>query len=212
MNFLCNGLVALGACALGSVAHGASTLQIDLNGLTATASSAGFSTTFTGTISLAHDANSTMEGIKINGASQTLGAGFVLSSLSGSITTVGGAVTGGSFSVSVFDGSVTDTYSASISAFSGSINTQAGQGFTIDGLTFSGFFSGTSFAGVDVTLWDSNEPLSGSFLNFAFDPGTGTSDSDADLDVFVVAVPLPTGASLGLAGLIGVGAMRRRRR
>jgi hypothetical protein len=204
------GLIALGALALTGVAHADSLLQIDLNSLTATASSAGFSTGFTGTISLSHDANSTLNGIKIDGTTQTIGAGFVLSSLSGSITTVAGAVTGGSFSVSVFDGFTTDTYTASIVAGSGLINSQAGQGFTIDGLTFSGLFSGTSFAGVDVTTWDSNEPLGGSFLNFAFDPGAGTTDSDADLDVFVM-VPLPTGAGLGLAGLFGLGAMRRRR-
>ena len=205
-----SGLIALGAFALAGAAHADSLLQIDLNSLTATASSAGFSTSFTGTISLSHDGNSTLNGIKIDGVGQTIGAGFVLSSLSGSITTVGGSVTGGSLSVSVFDGFTTDTYSASIVAGSGSINTQAGQGFTIDGLTFSGMFSGSSFAGIDVSSWDSNEPLAGSFLNFAFDPGAGTTDSDADLDVFVM-VPLPAGAGLGLAGLIGVGAMRRRR-
>ncbi len=204
------GLIALGAFAITGVAHANTLLQIDLNSLTATASSAGFSTSFTGTISLSDDANSTLNGVKIDGTSQTIGAGFVLSSLTGSITTVGGAVTGGSFSVSVSDGFTTDTYTASIVAGSGSINTQAGQGFTIDGLTFSGFFSSTSFAGVNVSVWDSNEPLTGSFLNFAFDPGAGTTDADADLDVFVV-VPLPTGAGLGLAGLIGLAGVRRRR-
>jgi hypothetical protein len=204
------GVVAGAACAFAASAQANTLLQIDLNSLTATASSAGFSTGFTGTISLAHDANSTLNGVKIDGTSQTIGAGFVLSSLSGSITTVAGAVTGGSFSVSVFDGFTTDTYSASIVAGSGSINSQAGQGFTIDGLTFSGFFSSSSFAGVDVTLWDSNEPLTGSFLNFAFDPGAGTTDSDADLDVFVV-VPLPASGGLCLAGLLGLAGARRRR-
>ena len=204
------GVVAAAACAFAASAQANSLLQIDLNSLTATASSAGFSTSFTGTISLSHDGDSTLNGIKINGVDQTIGAGFVLSSLTGSITTVGGTVTGGSFSVSVFDGFTTDTYSASITSGSGSINTQAGQGFTIDGLTFSGLFSSTSFAGVDVTLWDSNEPLSGSFLNFAFDPGTGTTDSDADLDVFVV-VPLPASGGLCLAGLLGLAGARRRR-
>ncbi|MFG0274468.1 MAG: hypothetical protein ACF8QF_05375, partial [Phycisphaerales bacterium] len=67
-----SGLIAVGAFAFAGAANAGSLLQIDLNSLTATASSAGFSTSFTGTISLSHDGNSTLNGIKINGTTQTI--------------------------------------------------------------------------------------------------------------------------------------------
>jgi len=195
-------------------------LQLDLNSLKATFTPSGgdslpFTTSSTGTIALVDDSNTSLADILKDGASQTLTG--TLKDFTGSITLSGGSVTGGSFSVEAYDvGSAgsSKTYTASIKSSSGSVNTQAGQGFTIDGLTFSGLFSGTSFAGVDVTPWDSNEPLDGSFLEFAFNPSSTTGvDNDADVDLYVL-VPLPVPALLAasLFGVVGGAGWWRRRR
>ncbi len=205
------GLAAGAAIAIASVASAGTILQIDVNGLTAT-SGAGFGTGYSGAVNLNSDGDSTFEGVKIAGVDQGVNTlVWSLSSFSGVINLVGGAVTGGNFSVSVTDGFNTDTYAASITSGSGQVNTQAGQGFTIDGLTFAGSFSGGTFAGVNVAAWSGNA-LIGSFLNFAFQPDVQGFDNDADIDIFVESsvIPLPAGAGLGLAGLMGLACTRRR--
>jgi len=127
----------------------------------------------------------------------------------GEINFASGVVTGGFLSLSVTDTITTDTFDADIVAQSGQISAQADQGFFIDGLLFSGLFSGLSFAGVDVSDWFNAQPLTGSFLQFEFSPDEGGSDRDTDLDIFVI-VPAPgPAAALGLA--LGAGALRRRR-
>lgn len=196
--------------AFAGAAQANSYAQIDVNGLEADAGGA-FSTTFSGTISLSKDANASFNGVKINEVDQGVDLStWTLSAFTGSITLSSGTVTGGSFSVSVTDGSTTDTYAATITSSSGDVDTQSGQGFNIDGLTFAGTFSSSTFAGVDVSNAFSIQPLTGSFLNFAFSPDSSGFDSDADMDIFVV-IPLPAGAGLGLAGLAGLACVRRRR-
>lgn len=205
----CVVLAAGAAFAVAAAASADSVLQIDVNGLTATAG-AGFGTGYTGTLTLSHDADATFNALKIDGVDQPVGAQWSLASFAGSITLSGGVVTGGSFQVDVTDTVVVDTYSASIASGSGMVNTQAGQGFTIDGLTFNGLFGASTFAGIDVSPWHSAQPIGGSFLNFAFMPDAQGVDEDADIDIFAV-VPAPGGAGLGLAGLAGLAGLRRRR-
>lgn len=200
------------------------TLQIDVNGLAAQAKDAGGAssafggTTHTGSISISHDADSVINSVGIvGGSSFASGAnGWSISSFTGSILLSAGAVTGGSFSLTVMHtGGETDSYAASIVSGAGSVNTQAGQGFSIDGLTFVGTFTdglaNGMFAGFDITPFlVANGGLTGSFLNFAFNPDAFGFDGESDLDVFI-NIPLPTSAGLAVCGLAGLAAVRRRR-
>ncbi len=185
-------------------------IQFDVNSVTAVASGP-FGTGFTGTITLSDDANSTLSAILINGSDQGIASGQ-LSDFSGTITLVGGVVTGGSFTL---EANGSETYMASIVAGSGTVGTSAGSTgpFTIDGLTFMGAFSGltggTDFAGVDVTPW-AGGAVRGSFLEFKFGPNASGVDTDADVDIFAV-VPVPAPAALAAAGLVGLASTRRRR-
>lgn len=202
-------LVGLGGAGLASAD---TILQFDVNSLTATANGA-FGTGFTGSVTLADDVNSSLAGMLIDGVNQNIAAGQ-LADFTGSITITAGAVTGGSFTIMDTSGA---TYSASILGGSGSVGTSAGQTgpFTIDGLTFNGVFAnlsgGTDFAGVDVTAWNQVPMITGSFLEFKFGPNLQGVDDDADVDIFA-SVPTPAAATMGLAGLAGLGVTRRRRR
>ena len=215
-------LAVCGVCAaMSAAATAASELLIDVNGLTAQATTssggAGFGgLTHTGSISLFNDPNSVLAGVGIDGVNQATTPGLGMT-FSGVINLVNGVVSGGSISVSMSDGSA---YMAVIQGGIGQIALQAGQGFQIDGLTFNGFFSDSGapgminkFAGVNITPWALSEPLFGSLLNFAFQPNTNGRDTDADIDIFVTAViPAPVAAMAGAAGLLGVASVRRRRR
>lgn len=199
---------ALAMLAGASTASATQVLQIDVNALTATAG-AGFGTGYTGNVVLSTNANSELAGILIEGVNQ--GISGTLDNFAGTINLVGGAVTGGSFSIDVLeaDNVTVNTYSASIESGAGQVNTQAGQGFSIDGLTFAGAFTSATYAGVDVTKWFDAQPLRGSFLQFAFNPDANGVDSGSDIDVFVT-VPLPAGGALAFAGMAGLVGVRRR--
>jgi opacity protein-like surface antigen len=196
------GLAACSALAAACAADASSLLRFDANSLTASAG-AGFGTTYSGSVLLASDGNSVFEDMRIDGTAQTVGPQWSLAGFSGELTFLNGGITGGSFEVSVTDGLTTDTYTADLVAGSGGIGTQAGQGYLVSGLTF---------AGVDVSQWNDAEPLSGSFLHFAFDPNAQGVDSDADYEIYIEAavVPLPATAGLGAAGLPGLAGLRRR--
>lgn len=199
---------AIAALAGAATAEATQTLQIDVNALTATAGP-GFGTGYSGTVDLTTNSNSELAGLLINGVGQS----FVgtLDAFSGSIELDNGTVDGGSFTVSVLEAdSVTvNTYTASIVSGDGQVNTQAGQGFSIDGLTFQGAFTSNVFAGIDVSDWFNVQPLSGSFIQFAFDPNAQGVDPDSDVDIFVT-VPLPAGGAMAFAGLAGLASVRRR--
>jgi len=211
-----SGAIAFSAA---SAAQAVPTLQLDLNSITAQAQDSGGADvafggeTHTGSLEIGMDGNSMLADILLNGTSvgPVPASDWSLDSLVGSIELDNGVVTGGSFTVSVKN-SVTseiDTYSADIRNGSGDVDDEA-TGFSIDGLTFEGMFSDTTFAGVDVTAWVDNEPLGGSFTQFAFTPDAFGFDDDANMDVFI-PVPLPTPAAMAGAGLLGLGAIRRRR-
>jgi len=199
---------ALALLAGAGVASANSVLQIDVNSLTATAGP-GFGTGYTGSVNLSTNANSELAGILIGGSSQMISG--TLSSFAGAINLVNGQVDGGSFTVTVLesDNVTLSTYSATINDTAGQVNTQAGQGFSIDGLTFDGTFSSATFAGVDVSKWFDNQPLTGSFIQFAFNPNAQGVDGDSDIDIFVT-VPLPAGGMMAFAGLAGLASVRRR--
>lgn len=204
------------------------TLQIDVNGLSAQSKDSGGANvafggvTHTGSVAMSNDGNSVVNSVGIvTGSSFAAAAnGWTINSFIGSILLSGGLVTGGSVYLEVTDGTFTDSFSATIadtsaSANPGKVETFAGGGFTIDGLIFSGTFvdggADSKFAGYDVSQFlVSNGLLTGSFLNFVFNPDGSGLDANSDMDLFVV-IPLPTSAGLASLGLAGLAGTRRRR-
>lgn len=205
-------LAAVGfAAAVASGAHAANVMQIDVNALTGQALDSGGNAgafgglTHTGSIMLSGDSSSTLAGILFNGANQPIAAGQ-FQSFAGTINLVNGGVTGGSLMLALQNG---DTFNATIVAGQGQVNFQAGQGFSIDGLLTSALFNASTFAGVDITPWYSEQPLNGSFLNFTFGPDANGTDMNTDIDIFV-AIPSPLAGGMAGVGLMGLAARRRR--
>lgn len=181
-------------------------LSMDINTVTSTFSGAGpFGLAANGTVTITENTNTGLVGVRIDGVDQ--GSTGVISTLLATIDLVGGVVTSGRISIELTDGS---RYVASIQDLTGTVKTQAGQGFMMDGLTFSGAFSnlvaGTFFGGVDVSAYP-GASLTGSFLHFAFKPNAQGVDTNTDLEVYVI--PSPAGGVVLLGGLLA--ATRRRR-
>ena len=184
-------------------------LQFDLNSLSSQAQGPGGGNApfngvnHTGAVILASTANSTLADILIDGAGQNIAPGQ-LQSFSGVINLANGMVMGGGMSFTLTGG---ETFSAQIQSGVGQVNTQAGQGFRIDGLLSNVTLSADPFAGVSITPFFNGQPLEGAFLNFSFNPGANGFDAVTSLDIFVVPAPLP-GALLAMGGVF---AARRRR-
>jgi hypothetical protein len=206
-------IAALFAAAAGSGVASAGTLQLDLNSLAAQAVDSGGGNTFgllhTGSVNLSHTAASNLADILLDGVASNITPGQLVS-FAGQINLVAGQVTGGNFDLMIFDGSGFETFMASIVGGQGQVNLQAGQGYSIDGLITSAMFSSDPFAGVVITPWFSNQPLDGSFIEFAFNPNAVTGyDANTNLDIFVV-IPSPLAGGMAGIGLMGLAARRRR--
>ncbi len=203
-------LAALVAAAGSGVASATNVLQLDLNALNAQAVDGSGGNSFggvnhTGSIMLSMGSLGHVADILLNGSAQNIAPGQMMS-FSGQIDLVNGGVTGGNFVLTLTD---TSTFTATIVGGQGQVNTQAGQGFSIDGLITSAMFSSNPFAGVDISPWFSAQPLSGSFLEFAFNPNASGFDNDTNLDIFVI-VPSPMAGGMAGIGLMGLAARRRR--
>lgn len=198
-------LAAAAGVALSSAASAVIECAIDINSLTASFVGTGpFGLNATGAIHLSNDGNSTLNGVAFDGQSQAISA--TLSSFVGTINLVNGFVTGGDLHIVNSDAS---TYDCLISGLTGQVTVQAGQGFKIDGLTYNGLFGSSNFAGANVLPWFLVQPDKGNFLTFKFAPDADGRDTDADIDL-AVTIPLPHAAGLGVAGLMGLAARRRR--
>lgn len=187
-------------------------LMFDLNGLVSqTATGGAFSTSYTGDVIVSSNSSADLATILgINAATSTdlVASGEFLGTLdyfSATVSMTNGQISGGSFEVMLASG---ESYSASIAAGSGLVR-QIRTGFFFDGLTFDGTFTSTNFDGVDVSNFFNNIPLAGNFIEFAYNPDASGFDDTSNMNIFV-AVPTPLGAGLGLAGLAGVAARRRR--
>lgn len=197
--------LASGVC-IASSAIGAITFQVDVNGLRANTGTGAYNgATHSGTITITLDSNSVLAGILIDGQSMNFTSS--LATFSASITLVNGAVTGGNYRVIMSDSS---RYLANILPASGATNSQAGQGFMISGLTYSGVFSnlvgGTHFGGIDVTEF-SGKTLDGSLMLTAFAPSAGI-DPNVNFEGFAT-IPAPgAGAAIAFGALA---CLRRRR-
>lgn len=195
-------------------------LQLDINKVEAQAKRAngnnGWSgLTHTGSIQLSKGVNTTLAGVLIDGVVQATTT-MTVTAFTGVINLVNGGVTGGNFSLLMSDGS---TFNTDIVGGSGMVVNQVlpggVQGFSIDGLTFNGLFNSNTFVGVDVSPWFDTQPLDGSFINFAFAPNS-MGRSTSDIDIFLPTgdeppvIPTPLAAGMGLVGLAGLAARRRR--
>lgn len=185
-------------------------LQLDINSVAAQAfGPAGGAGPFggvghTGSVHLSSNANTSLAEILLDGVSQNV-APNQLQSFNGIINLVGGNVVGGNFSMTVVGGA---TFTTQIQNGAGQVNTQAGQGFRIDGLLTSALFSSDPFAGVAITPWFNAQPLDGSFLNFSFSPNANGFDGDTSVDIFLI----PTPGAVGVLGVAIAGLAGRRRR
>ena len=204
---------AVAAATLAGSAH-ATFIHFDINAITVSAGDDFSGLNHTGTLVLASSADSDLTAIELDSVSQSMAGS--LGMLEGEIELSSGTVAGGWLRFSDQNGA---EYFAVIEATAGSINTQAGLGFRIDGLTDSGVFSdlmnGESFAGVDLfppsKMLAEEILLDGSFLLHGFGPGQDGFDGTVDIDIYAdVPVPAPGPSALVLtaAGLAG---SRRRR-
>lgn len=136
-----------------------------------------------------------------------------LSDLAMSVNLSNGAVTGGSLSFDVNGGPPGggDRYTATFSA-AGNVTTFVGGGFKVEGLSFTGRFSDSNFAGVPIPDFFAAQTgafLNGDFIAFRIEPNA-TGGGQADTDIFVTNVPSAGSfACLGLGGLL---CLPRRRR
>jgi hypothetical protein len=169
-------------------------LQLDINSFTCTVNNPPFGIDYTGSLTMSDDENAALAGVLIDGLNMSPTG--TLMDFMGEIEFISGDVNGGFLEVHVLeaDGVTVTSYTATIDNQEGQINFQAGQGFSIDGLTFEGAFSGPVFSGVDVLDWFEDQPLEGSFLKFQFNPSTPLlgelpSDPDTDIDIFILEEP-----------------------
>ncbi len=210
-----------------------SNVELDVNSITIQARNAadtmnvGFNSSFSGLLVFGKDADSSL-GMKIDSGKAVAGA---IVGFTGRISLTNGNITGGTLSVMVSnpDSSV-DTYSTNVVPGSGTINSPpnaalASLGFYLSGATAGGTFTDSNFGGLDVSVWNGQQPLAGSFLQFRYKPSTNGFDSDSDVNLYATAqipdgaitaaAPLPASAWAGMALLGGLGAVRkmaRRRR
>lgn len=77
------------------------------------------------------------------------------------------------------------------------------------GLISNLLFSSTTYAGVDVTAFESQQPLTGTY-DFVFHPDP-TSGEDPDIDAFTITANVPEPSSVMALGGLGVLLLGRRR-
>ncbi len=200
------------ALATAGAAH-ATFIHFDLNSIMVDAGENFDGTTHTGTLDLSMTVNSVLEAIEVDNVSQSLSGD--VATLDGEIVLVNGQVAGGFISFTADNG---EEYLATISGNAGQVNTQAGLGYRIDGLTHSGLLDdligGFSFAGANLsTNIKTFDPinLDGSFLLHSYGPDANGLDGLVDIDIYTqIAVPAPGPAALGFAAA-GIAGVRRRR-
>ncbi|HBS30105.1 MAG TPA: hypothetical protein DEB06_11815 [Phycisphaerales bacterium] len=218
-------LLAAGLVAgLSGSAMAATEVQLDVNGLTAVASGTTFNASFTGSLTLSGDANSSLQSVLLDGAAA---GGFTgpfagaLLSFAATFSFVGGNISGVGIAVGVdtnADTVIDDTYTTSVVGGVGNIDADAGVpgAWVVTAKTAGGAFNSATFAGVNVSDFF-NMLLPGNFINFKINGsainGSTRTDNDVDIDIFARTqiIPLPSAVGLASVGLFGVAGVRRRR-
>lgn len=207
------GLACALVAGLSAASAQATFIHFDINAISVDAGEAFDGESHSGTLDLSASADSSLNAIELDGVGHALGAG--LNALDGEIVLLNGQVIGGYIAFTAGDGA---EYLATIGSGAGAVDTQAGRGFRVDGLTHDGLLDnlvgGTSFAGVNVgKMVPLGEPilLDGSFLLHGYGPNGDGLDGFVDLDVYADApVPAPGPAALGVCA-VALGGTRRRR-
>ena len=180
-----------------SAASAATQLHFDINNVTATGSptlTAGNASTYTGTVTISMNGNSSLEGIDIDNVFQTISG--TLTAVTGTMNYTGGALASSpsstlTFTVKNSDNSshvYTGTFSNLDAPNPGALN-------SLDGEVNPSHLDSDNFAGVDVTGW-ALQNLDGSVILDNF-PGTSTN-----LEVYIIEqAPEP------VMGLVGLGAL-----
>jgi len=152
---------------------------------------------------------------QINTINGSFFPGFTVSSIVATINIVNSNVTSASFAVTMTD---TTGFTATGGNGLGIDLVWENGAYNVRGSISNFLLSGPSLAGVDVSAAFASQPLSGSFFNFSFTPstqagGVGSFDDSTQLafDVQGRTIPLPTPVGMASIGLIGLGAIRRRR-
>ena len=171
--------------------------------------------TFTGTFQFSKNVSSELN-MYLDGVHLTSLTG-PFQGISGQIGFLNGNFLGGDMIVSVQNVAnplLSDTYtfhmepSTSIHLFKSTYaSSYRAYGFLLDSDTNNGAFNGSSFGGVDVTVFHNQEPLAGAFMQLKYRPDANGLSNASDVDIFTraEAVPLPASVTGGLvlAGLLG---------
>jgi hypothetical protein len=197
-------LPVIAGLAVASTVSAATQLHFDINNVTANVSptiTAGNASTYTGTVTISMNTNSSLEGIDIDNAFQTISG--TLTAVSGTLNYSGGAISTSPASTVTFTVKNSDN---SLHTYTGTFDEldapNPGALDSLDGDVDPSHLDSTNFAGVDVTPW-ALQDLDGSVI---LDNFTGTS---TNLEVYLEQAPEPT---LGLVGLGALMAARGRKR
>ncbi|HEY1684726.1 MAG TPA: PEP-CTERM sorting domain-containing protein [Tepidisphaeraceae bacterium] len=186
---------------MGSVASAASYAHFDINDVTASLSaplSTSNASTYTGTITLATNGLTHLDGIDIDGADQ--GAVGTVTNVTGTLDMVNGTI-GGSSSLTF----TIENSDNSLHTFTGTVDDLNSDGTYVYADANPSSLDSSNFAGVDLSQWASHNNDS-QIIVFGF-PSAGGSTNTASLEVYV-----PEPASLGLMGIAGLALVRRRGR
>jgi hypothetical protein len=174
---------------------------------------------FYGNIEFSADPNTLLDYLFANGNGEDFSPNVKIQEFTGSILFEDGWVKGGDFTFAVKgdDGDPNDWewFGASFLADSGKIIKEPqGGDFVIDGEIFDGFFQlngDGSFSGVDLGDFAFLDDIAGLFSVLHLNP---SDDKDNNIDMSMetqILIPLPAGGAMGLAGLMALGTIRKRR-
>lgn len=195
--------VAAAAALLASEAlAGGTSLVLDVNSFSATASGSTFNSSFTGTLTLAADASAGLFSIVKDGVGVGIGfdgpyAGSAFQ-FAGTWTFVAGDITGASMQVRLStanNGVFDNIFSADIPAGAGNIfSDTTPSGFFISAALENCAFNDATFGGVDVAEFFGVE-FAGSYFAFKVDAnqlnGASRTDTDVDMDIALSLPPAP---------------------
>lgn len=192
---------AAALCASEALAGGSS-LVLDVNSFSATASGSTFNASFTGTLTLAADASAGLFSVVKDGVGAGIGfdgpyAGSAFQ-FAGTWTFVSGNITGASMQVRLStanNGVFDNIFSADIPAGAANIfSDTTPSGFFISAALSNCAFNDDTFGGVAIPEFF-GAALNGSFFTFKVDAtqlnGGSRTDNDVDMDIAVSVAPAP---------------------
>lgn len=215
-------LVATAALGAGTAEAGTfNRFGVGLQNLSTTRTAGTFDVSFSGTLTVSMDADSTFDEIILDDVGGFSTNGFVLSAFSSTLEFTAGAITSGYISLSVTNGSRTDSIDADLRFSPNAISGSPGS-WSITGLLMNGEFSSTdsgfgttdfTFAGWDIKDFWLRQGIGGALFGdlFKFRYNGSPSDDNTGAELTLV-IPAPPAVLWGLAGLAGLAIGRKRLR